>query len=94
MYKLILNPFLTLLLLTSCNNPRADKNYVNLRQIKKGMHMNKVIKIMGQPDTIIIEPENTNKLWFMYESSAGMSDNFYIYISKKDSIVEGINDGN
>jgi len=29
----------------------------------------------------------------MYESQWGSSDNYYIYISKKDSIVSGINYG-
>lgn len=94
MYKSILYPVLFALIFLSCNNPNADKNYEHMQQIKKGMHLEKVLTIMGKPDTIFAEPENSNRIWYMYKSSVGMSDNFYIYISKKDSLVTGVNEGN
>ena len=78
------------------HNGKPEKNYENLKKVKISMKMDTVIKIMGQPDTIIIDRFGNPKYYygFMYKSQFGMSDNFYIYISQKDSLVVGINDGN
>ncbi len=46
----------------------ADKNGVNLVKIKKGMKLEEVIKIMGRPDSILIEPEYETQDWYMYEA--------------------------
>lgn len=78
----------------SCLNPKANENKKNLQKVKSGMHLKEVIYIMGLPDTIISEPLHSNRIWYVYKSSSLMADNFYIYISKNDSLVEGINDGN
>ncbi|WP_200503983.1 hypothetical protein [Adhaeribacter terrigena] len=53
--------------------------------------MKEVEKIMGKPDTILIF--SAKYYGYMYDAPFGMSDNFYIFISKKDSLVVGINDG-
>jgi hypothetical protein len=88
--------FIMLLILCclSCKeNPKAKENYYNLEKINKGMHINEVFSIMGRPDdTAVVTSRDT--IWgIKYISPSGMSDDFYIYFSKKDSIVIGINRG-
>ena len=75
----------------SCDSPQEKMNYQNLKKVKKGMRIEEVLGIMGKPDTILLfNPENYG---YMYNAPSGMSDNFYIYITREDSIVVGINDG-
>lgn len=57
------------------------------------MHAKKVIEIMGKPDTVINALDGTRRYWYIYSAPFGMSDNLGIHISKRDSIVVGMNDG-
>ncbi len=81
-----------------CNIPedKGDINYSNLKKIKIEMKLDTVLKIMGEPDTIIIDPfKNENYYYeYNYKSQWGSSDNYYIYISQNDSLVTSINYGN
>jgi outer membrane protein assembly factor BamE (lipoprotein component of BamABCDE complex) len=94
--------FITLFLFIvfSCTNLKQNssekENQINLEKVRIGMKERDVIEIMGIPDTILIDPLKTSKsyYWYMYKAPFGMSDNFYIFISKQDSVVEGISDGN
>jgi hypothetical protein len=88
--------FIMLLILCclSCKeNPKAKANYYNLEKVKEGMHFNEVYSIMGNPDETGVLTPNDSIFGLKYFSPRGMSDNFYIYFSKKDSIVIGINRG-
>lgn len=83
-----------LLGLTACkDSPVADKNAENLKKLKLGMRIEEVEKIMGTPETIEIYPFNKEEYVFRYLSPFGYSDQFYIFISRKDSTVVRIGNG-
>ena len=82
---------------SSCDisEKKAKQNYENLKKVKIGMTMDTVVKIMGDPDTIIIDPYKSQDRYYryLYQSEFGMSDNFYVFFSKEDSLVFSINYG-
>ncbi len=96
--KIVIFSLTVISIFINCNSHKnkSDINSANLKKIKLQMKLDSVIKIMGEPDTIIIHPLKNEDYYFgyMYESQWGMSDNHYIYISKKDSLVTNINYGN
>lgn len=77
-------------LLNSCGDPKLDKNEQNLKKVKVNMTVPQVEALMGKPDTIFIE---ANLFRYKYKAPLGMSDDFYIFFSQKDSTVISINDG-
>lgn len=77
-------------LLNSCGDPKLDKNEQNLKKVKVNMTVLQVEALMGKPDAIFTE---ANLFRYMYKAPSGMSDDFYIFFSQKDSIVISINDG-
>jgi outer membrane protein assembly factor BamE (lipoprotein component of BamABCDE complex) len=82
-----------LISIAACDSPRSEENAENLKQIGVGMRIEEVEKIMGKPAKIIISPYEPNRYDFMYNAPFGMSDNFHIYISREDSTVISINNG-
>ncbi len=82
-----------LISIVACNSPRSEENAEKLKRIEIGMRIEEVEKIMGKPARITIAPYRPNKYDFMYNAPAGTSDNFHIYISREDSTVISINNG-
>lgn len=82
-----------ILFLNSCGgDPKLDRNVENIREIKVGITVSSVEKIMGKPDSVLSwEP---NVFMYMYDVPIGMSDNIYVRFSKSDSIVLSVVDGN
>ncbi len=81
-----------LIFVLSCRNKQYYLNYDNLKKVKINMQISEVKEIMGKPDSVCMS-NYENKIWLMYNSPSGMSDNFYIYFSSVDSTVVCINDG-
>lgn len=80
-------------LISSCADSRATKKKQDIKRIIPKMTVLEVKSIMGEPDSIFNWPTEPNKFRYMYNSSFGMSDNYYIIFSKIDSIVVSVNDG-
>ena len=57
------------------------------------MTVHEVNEIMGKPDSTTLFPFDSLRFNFLYYSPVGMSDNFYVFFSKKDSLVVAIGDG-
>jgi hypothetical protein len=57
------------------------------------MNMDKLYEIMGVPDSIFKFSIDTGFFRLMYTPPFGASDNIYIFINDRDSLVQGINDG-
>jgi hypothetical protein len=83
-----------ILFLSSCwGDPKLDKNAKNIREVKVGMTVPSVEKVMGKPDSLVFFPTEPDVFMFMYNVPVGMSDNIYVAFSKTDSTVLRINDG-
>lgn len=76
-----------------CSENQGDKNYNNLKNIKLGMHYNKVISIMGPPTDSIKFEGDTLRFNLKYQAAIGASDDYFVFFSKKDSLVVAIGDG-
>ena len=74
-------------------SPVAKRNAVNIKNIKPGMRIELVKKIMGEPEQIRILPFNDKEYEFQYISPSLYSDDFRIYFSRNDSIVLRVVDG-
>lgn len=83
----------TFFLFFSCNNSKAIENERNLKRVKIQMKVQQVEEIMGKPDTVLPVFKRPDLFEYKYESPIGMSDDFYIFFSKGDSVVTGINNG-
>lgn len=57
------------------------------------MKIQEVEEIMGKPDTVLPVFNRPDLFEYQYESPMGMSDDFYIFFSKEDSVITGINNG-
>ncbi len=58
------------------------------------MRVEEIKTIMGEPNGIEIIPGRyENEFDFQYIAPSGYSDNFHIFINRKDSIVLRISDG-
>lgn len=93
MHKIILILIAFIFISVGCNSKKQNQNAENLNKIKIGMNVKEVINIMGKPDTIITDKYNDDIFRYLYISSSGHSDNFYIFFSNQDSIVTRINNG-
>jgi len=74
----------------SCNQSNQNENWSNLKKVHTGMKYLEVETVMGKPDKIENE---TSRIRLTYKAPIGMSDDFYIFLSKEDSMVVGITDG-
>lgn len=82
-----------ILLVYSCSSPVSEKNAENIKKVEIGMTLDEVLKIMNNPEKVVIYPYNNDEYVYLYTSPTGYSDNFRIYISRRDSIVLRIGDG-
>ena len=77
-----------------CNSPiNPYKNVNNIRNINVGMTVHEVYEIMGEPDSVFVMSYESERIRLLYESPVGASDHIYVYLSKNDSVVIGVNDG-
>ena len=72
---------------------KAKENSKNIKRIEPGMTLDSVELIMGEPEVILIYPYNKKEYKYRYISPSGYSSEFYIFISRKDSVVLRIGDG-
>ena len=86
--------FLISLLLEGCkDSPKATENAKNIKRIELGMSLDSVELIMGEPEVILIYPYNKEEYKYRYISPSGYSGEFYIFISRRDSVVLRLGDG-
>lgn len=57
----------TLLLQTSCGISMSARNLTNLKQLRKGMTKQQVLKVMGEP--LRDEIYNTDNVWYYFTES-------------------------
>lgn len=80
--------------LFGCSSPRSEMNEINLKKININMHIKEVNKIMGIPSSINIDYFRNDEYDFRYTAPSKYEDDFHIFISRKDSLVIRIADGN
>lgn len=82
------------LFITSCqDSSKVKENAENINQVLPGMTLDSMMKIMGNPDTVMIHPYNNAEVQYLYKSPSGYSGDFNIAVSRKDSIVIRVYDG-
>lgn len=91
--KNVLLIFFLFLLLFGCDSKQTDRNAVEIKKIKTGMSVKEVRELLGTPNKIRMPPLITDEVDLIYSSPFGYSDNFHIFISKRDSTVIRIGDG-
>lgn len=82
-----------LILSLGCSESQENKNYESLKKIKLGMNYDDVINILGAPTNIGQFDHDSLRFSIAYSSVSGSSDDYYIFFSKRDSIVVAIGDG-
>ena len=82
-----------IILFSGCSESQESKNYENFKKIKLEMDYNEVINIMGSPMNSAQLNNDTLRFSIAYSSVSGSSDDYYIFFSKRDSIVVAIGDG-
>lgn len=78
--------------LTSCEGQR---NFDNLKRVKKGMNVNEVYQIMGKPksieyDSILSKYYSRNLVELRYEPPHAASDDIIIVLTSPDSSVYNV----
>ncbi len=72
---------LIFILLVSCF--KNNDNYTKSLKLKKGMSIDSLIQIMGEPDGIYIDSLSSNKkrtIYYYYPPTSSHSDNIKIFI--------------
>lgn len=95
----ILFIFFILFFMTSCNQEKEKRNYENIKKIQKGMSLNQVTEIMGNPDYIYnslpapMLADFDSIFIYNYRSTIGASGNIQVWFEKNDSTVYTTYDG-
>lgn len=66
------------------------QNANNIKKVRIGMHKEQVIDIMGVPESIDADSFDKERYSYIYGAPMLYSDNFYIFFSRKDSVVVAI----
>ena len=81
--------------LSACGiDSMGRRNTRNVAKLSLGMTLNEVYEIMGKPDTIRkYEQIDQGVFRLIYDPPFGNSDNIYVIIDEKDSLVRAVQDG-
>ena len=76
--------------LSSCTD-KTVRNSKNIGRVKEGMSATEVMAIMGKENREF--EKDSDEFSLEYDAGFGSSDNYYVYFSKHDSLVIGVNRG-
>lgn len=88
-----------LFFMTSCNQDKEKRNYENIKKIQKGMSLDQVIEIMGNPDYIHnslpapMSADFDSIFIYNYKFTIGASGDIEIWFENSDSTVYTTYDG-
>ncbi len=77
----------------STSSERSRSNERNINKIKVGMNLDQVKDIMGVPDQVLIYPFNDKEYDVIYTAPSKYDDDFHVYLSRQDSTVLRVVDG-
>lgn len=69
---------------------KYTQNANNIKKVQIGMDKKQVINIMGVPEFIDADTFDKERYSYIYGAPMLYSDNFYIFFSRKDSVVVAI----
>ena len=81
---------LILLILSACEYDRPGTNIAKARELKHGMTINEVKRIMGTPDDSLQGYFDKDKFMFIYETSFFVDDDINIYFDGSKKTVTNI----
>jgi hypothetical protein len=88
--RLIIAIFFIVSFLACSSSEKPSQNEQNIKKIMIGMKLKEMKEIMGDPEEVLVYPKRDNEYSFRYLAPSGLSGDYEVFVSRKDSTVVSI----